>query len=166
MYIGHNQAIVINEPHVDLGRVAAYIPRSLRGGSWNTYFGGMTLREWRNYTLYLFDEWSAYVNCTWYGAEQGRVGSSDGRQMAEFTVYSLAAVVATHENRPDYNIHQMRAAAAWMCEARVMVLLNHPGAEAGRQYWRRFQTSPDAAPLRQSIKNVFGSPWTKEVLGF
>ena len=166
MYVCHDLAIVIDEPRLSLKIVARYIPGSMRGGSYNLYFGAQSLSSWEYNTIYLFDEWSCYVNCTWAGAERGRAGGSDARQMSEFTIYALAALEATVANKPDYDIKQMRAAIAWMCERRVMPLLRKPGAEEGMQHWQRFKTSPDTARLRQFIRGWFGEAWTKEVLGF
>lgn len=165
MYVCNNQAIVIGEPGVPLDLVARYLPRNMRGVTYNTYFVG-SLSDWRYQTLYLFDEWSSYVNATWAGLQRGQIRSSDSLQMAEFTVYAFVAVAATADNKPDYDLTQMRGAVAWMCEMRVMPLLRKRGAEAGARHWEIFRTSSETAQLRQFVRDYFGEAWTEEVLEF
>jgi hypothetical protein len=164
MYVCGNRGILVAEPAVSLEVVARYVPADLHGMSWNTYFGS-ELKEWRYNTLYPLDEWSAYVNGAWVGAERGAVGHSDGLQTAEFTVYCLAATVAVIEQKPSYDARQMRAAVAWMIERRVLILLNNPGAEAGRAHLDKFRTSPSAERLRQSVRLCFGEAWANHFLG-
>lgn len=165
MYIGNNLAIVINEPAVPLVVVARYVPGSMRGISFQVCFG-WALPYWGNNTLFVFDDWSCYVNGTWGGVERGRVERASALQMVEFTVYAFAAMAAIAANKPDYDLTQMRAAVAWMCERRVLPLLKHPGAEDGARHLQLFKTSQDTASLRQFVRGQFGKAWTKAVLGF
>ena len=165
MYVGGNRGILIQEPRVSLNTVARYLPPAMREMSYDLYFR-QSLRDWQYNTLYLCDEWSAYVNCTAVGAESGRVGYSDALQMAEFTVYVIAAACAVDGHKPDYDARQMRAAIAWMCEMRVMPLLAKPGAEAGAAHWRKFQTRRDCQALREFCRGWFGTAWCRSVFHF
>ncbi len=165
MYVGHNLAIVINEPRVHLTEVARLLPAGMRGMTFDLYFR-QSLRDWGDYTLYLFDEWSAYVNGTWTGHSRNGIGSSDAQQMAEFSVYVIAAMQAVTRAKLGYDVRQMRAAIAWMLEWRVLPLLERPGAEAGRRHWRRFCESAETDGLRQFVRASFGVEWTRQVMRF
>jgi hypothetical protein len=164
MYVGNNLAIVMSEPGASLDEVHRRMPGNMHGMSY--FMDPMLLYYWRNQTLYLLDEWSAYTNCTWSNVERGQVVQASGQQMAEYTVYAFAAMQAVAETRSSYDAQQMRAAIAWMCERRVMPLLRCRGTERGQQHWQRFVTSNETANLRQFVRDYFGAPWTREVLGF
>jgi hypothetical protein len=172
-YLLGNKASVLREPHVTLDAISRNVPSTFRGMSFVEYFV-RSQREWGTFTLYIFDEWSAYTNGTWVGIERGSGDWSCTLQMAEFTVYSVAALQATGNDRNTirgaYNIRPMAGFVAWMIEQRVVPLLKlsktsnamySPDAIAS---WNRFCTSRASGTLRQSLTNVVGPEWTRATL--
>ena len=179
MYVGNNRAIVIKEPAVTLDVVARFVPHNMRGMAYKltlVYFAlppgtprtynGMPVEDWREQTLYVFDELSAYTAGTRFGDSVNNIRSSDALQMAEHAVYAICATAAVRQYKPEYDITQMRAALAWMIERRVNPLLDRPGSEKGKAYWDRFRTSAETENLRQFMRGCFGKAWSKQVMGF
>jgi len=59
-YINNGKAIWIKEPNILMDHIIPYIPKSLRGYRYSTYFVNQK-RHWNDIALYPLDEWSAYI---------------------------------------------------------------------------------------------------------
>jgi hypothetical protein len=59
-YVSNGKAIWIEEPNILMDHIIPYIPKSLKGYRYSTYFVNQK-RHWNDVALYPLDEWSAYI---------------------------------------------------------------------------------------------------------
>ncbi len=98
--------MVFPEPKFRKSQIASFIPEILRGFRYPTYVTGQT--EWDDSPLYLFDEWSAYVNGGATGVEMVeknlyKNGWTDGVSgCLEFSIYAAALCLALEKYDSEY----------------------------------------------------------------
>lgn len=100
-YVLGGRAIILPEPPVRKRDVANAVPKSLRGDRFGTYITGQG--AWDNQPLYIFDEWSAYINGAKCGIDMLARGESPERTdlmrgPLEFSAYSLALMMSVGQN--------------------------------------------------------------------
>lgn len=115
-YCLEDRACIIIEPKMTIKSFADSIPQKLRGPSYELYLVEQAV-EWNNRPLYIFDEWTAYIN----GTETGRELNHQGwyyelLQAHNFNVYSMYLAKAVKETCPDYDCTQMKAFMMWNIE--------------------------------------------------
>ena len=176
-YVLGNKAAIVAEPHMRKSDIKPHIVQALRGSRYQLYLEQQT--EWDDTPLYVFDEWTAYIN----GAEVG-VGQVESNLYKgdwtdavmgplEFTVYAIATAATIKDKDPTYynSNMQFRCFPAWNI-ARAMQLFN-----AGRTmsqfswatqdaYATALRTGSGAADLRTFARMTWGATWTQQVLGF
>ena len=193
-YCLYDRAVIIEEPAVTIRAVAATIPVSLRGPSYNLYLvqqaGG-----WNNRPLYLFDEWVAYTN----GSEGGRELNYEGwyyelLQAHNFNVYCICLAKLVSEKCPYYNDNQFRAFLKWNIERTFRLTEKFDNKQkvtkevedsvkidyriegewgsdsdpvnSALSYVKKVRESSDAEELRAFARKYFGKEWCKKVYGF
>lgn len=161
-YVGNNQAAVVKEPAIRKRIVAGYIPRSLQGFRYKTYVTGQT--EWDDRALYLWDEWSAYVN----GGETGvdfveknlyKEQWTDGVYgLLEFTVYGSAVAMATKDldtatfNDPQFlGFLEFQALRSERIYLRGSIMKQFKFDQQDN-FLKNLRTSSDASALRDFLK--------------
>lgn len=100
-YVLNGRGVVLNEPGIRKRDVAKNIPSALRGDRFSTYITGQP--AWDGQPLYIFDEWSAYVNGARCGIDMvGRGQNPDKSDLMrgplEFSIYSLALMASIPES--------------------------------------------------------------------
>lgn len=177
LYLLDNRSVVIWEPDMKKDKVAEHVPTTLRGSRYDHYVAGQP--AWNDHPLYLWDEWTAYINGTEVGLDQLEAGKwSAGRRIAalgplEFTVYALATgkAIAQHDPERWQNDPQLRELLAFNSERAMQAAqaaqqtqqFNHPSFE---RYLQDFRESHQAGPLRAFAVDTFGANFCREVYGF
>ena len=176
-YVLGNKAAFVVEPNMRKSDIKPFIVTALRGPRYNLYLEQQT--EWDDTPLYVFDEWNAYVNGAEVGVGQVQAGIYTGEWTdavmgpLEFTLYAIATAKAVKAKDPTYYATNMqfRCFTAWNIK-RAMALY-----EAGHnmtqfewdtqeQYATKLRTMPEAEPLREVARELWGADWTQSVLGF
>ncbi|HEX5061783.1 MAG TPA: hypothetical protein VFV99_20590 [Kofleriaceae bacterium] len=176
-YVLGNKAAFVVEPNMRKSDIKPFIVTALRGPRYNLYLEQQT--EWDDTPLYVFDEWTAYVNGAEVGVGQVQAGIYTGEWTdavmgpLEFTLYAIATAKAAKQKDPTYYATNMqfRCFTAWNIK-RAMALY-----EAGHnmtqfewdtqeQYATKLRTMPEAEPLREVARELWGADWTQSVLGF
>jgi hypothetical protein len=124
-YVFDGLGVVVAEPRFTKSAVAARIPQIMRSTRFHNYLTAQT--SWDARPLYVWDEWTAYVNGAAVAIERYQLGMQTferGRDLPPFR---------------------------WPKTEPLLVAL---------------RASPEAEPLRQSIRGVYGAPWAQRVLGF
>lgn len=175
-YVGDDKAIVLPEPPIRKSEVAPYIPQSLRGGRFGQYVTGQ--RAFENEPLYLMDEWTAYTNGGAVGVELAKAGQwrQGGRDavagVVEFTGYGFGVARAIEAKNPGYLDRNpdlknfvawqgLRAMDTFREGMKISDFNRFPGQQ---QYLRNFQTSPDAEPMRDFIRQQYGEAYLQRLL--
>jgi hypothetical protein len=167
-YILQDTAVVIPEPRIDLGKIAARIPSQLRTGQLSSFYNlylVQSLRDWRHNTLYLWDEFNAYTTGTWAGIENKISHASSTLNMCVMGLYCMYALQAMAVAGKD--IQQARAYLQWNWAGRVVGLIRM--AEGTRMH------NPAVAPLgkwasssreyRKMATDLMGPCWVTAVHG-
>ena len=96
-YCLDDKSIVIREPGFRKSEVIKFIPKEFQGSRYNLYVVGQ--KSWDDCPLYLFDEWSAYINGGTVAAEIGtpEAGSDWLLGPLEFCAYGLAVCMMADE---------------------------------------------------------------------
>jgi hypothetical protein len=174
--LGGKVAFVV-EPNMRKQDIKPHIAMGLRGPRYNLYLEQQT--AWDDTPLYVFDEWTAYINGAEVGVGQVQAGLYTGEWTdavmgpLEFTVYAIATAKAIKQKDPTYygSNMQFRCFTAWNIK-RAMGLY-----EAGRlmsqfewdtqeQFAVKLRAAGEAEPLRQVARELWGADWTQTVLGF
>ncbi len=176
-YVLGNKAALVVEPNIRKQDIKSRIPANLRGPRYQLYLVEQT--AWDDTPLYVFDEWSSYLN----GAEVGIDQVLHGLYTAswtdavmgplEFTAYAIATAKTVSDLDPTYaatNL-QFRRFTAWNIQ-RAMALFNQ-GRVMTQFTWAdqdayatKLRTSVEAEPLRQFARTTWGTAWCQTVLGF
>jgi hypothetical protein len=152
--------------------------RQLAAMRYKTYLIDQVI-SWTN-TLYIFDEWSAYVATTRSAVESYRAGkwnaagNSDPIEgIADFMYFCSAAILSIKNVDPNYLVQNtqfkagyamiMEESVKWVNEARKESIWQNSKAWAKVQ---NLQTASDAAQVRAAVKELMGAAWTQRVLGF
>jgi hypothetical protein len=104
-YLLDSRVIISEEPPIAKSSILPHIPITLRGPRCKLYIEGQ--RSWEDTPLYVWDEWSAYLNgaATAWDLKQKRAYTEDGRDILmgvlEFLVYGTALMMKTAEVSPE-----------------------------------------------------------------
>lgn len=171
-YVFGDKACVVTEPGFSHADVTKFVPNQLRGQMYQDYMlkaanGG----DWAREPLYMYDEWTAYVNGLRAAIEIGDWNTSDLRFSLEFGFLALAVLGGIHmfvkdypylaqiENFTLYNWHRMMRYWDVAAERRMNFILDPLG------YYRRFQqgTAGSVPGTRKWIKSWCGEALASEV---
>jgi len=102
-YVLGGRAIILPEPPIRKRDVANAVPKTLRGDRFSTYITGQG--AWDAQPLYIFDEWSAYINGAKCGIDMFARGESPEktdlmRGPLEFSIYALALMTIVPDPKP------------------------------------------------------------------
>jgi hypothetical protein len=180
-YYGNGQGIYILEPKENLSDVKNHIGASFRQLAQSRYDLYLVSQpsSWPN-TLYIFDEWNAYLGTTRSAVEIKRAGHWDSSQnsdpiegLVDFMYFCSASILSIKNVDPDYlrTNKQFKAGFAMIMEESgkwVNESKNEP-LWSGSRAWNKmqnFQTAADGAEVRRAVKDLMGDAWTLRVLGF
>lgn len=115
-YLLGGRGIILTEPPIRKREVAAAIPASLRGDRFSTYITGQ--RAWDDQPLYIFDEWSAYINGAKCGIDMAKRGETIEhtdlmRGPIEFACYSLGLMSIVPDPKPLLPFFRWQWLNAW-----------------------------------------------------
>jgi hypothetical protein len=175
-------AMVDTPPGVTITQAAAYVPEALRGLRYQHYMiqqakGDPGYQGWDAISIYIFDEWIAYINggtamLEMVRAGQWKHGHSDGVAGAlEFTIYALAVGLAVRDQAPEYFAANQQFREVLAHEAlRALTLFRaakdlpeFPSEEQHRLY-AELRTGPAGDQLRAFCVDSFGEAFTAELL--
>ena len=180
-YAGDGKGIYVIEPKPNMTDVRNHIGESfktLASYNYNTYLINQAA-QWPN-TLYIFDEWNAYVTTMRTAVEVKRAGRWDSNDNADplrgfvDLLYFCSAAILSIENVDASYLStntQYKAAYAMIAE-QGMQQLNAAKSEpiwSDSAAWKcleNFRTAQDAENIRGAVKKLMGETWTKRVLGF
>ena len=177
-YCLEDRAVVFAEPKITIAHVAAKVPVSLRGPSYQLYLVEQR-KYWNDRPLYLVDEWVAYTNGTCTGQEIGEQGwYYELLQAHNFSVYCAVMLSEVKQRQPDYDLGDLKEFAKWNIK-RVHELTNRPllpvknaiGQNAtpyqrSQDYIALVQTAKDAEQFRIETRDLLGADFCKEIMGF
>lgn len=175
-YVGGDRAVVLPEPPMRKSEVAPYVPESMRGSRFGQYVTGQ--RAFENEPLYLMDEWTSYTNGGSVGVELARQGQwrQGGRDavagVVEFTGYGFGVARALEAKHPGYLDRNpdlknfvawqgLRAMDTFREGLKVPEFSRFPQQH---QLLRNFQSSPDAEPMRDFIRQQYGEAYLQRLL--
>ena len=133
-------------------------------------------QSWKE-TLYIFDEWNAYVGTTRSAYEIKKAGQWDNSNsdpiegLADFMYFCSASILSIKNADPNYlsTNKQFKAAFAMLMEQSVLWMntakTEWPASSAFSKL-QNLQTSADAKPVRDAVKELMGDAWAKRVMGF
>lgn len=152
--------------------------RQLAAMRYKTYLIDQVV-SWTN-TLYIFDEWVAYIATTRSAVESFRAGkwNSAGNSdpiegITDFMYFCSAAILSIKNVDSNYLAQNtqfkagyamiMEESMKWVNEARKETIWKNSKAWSKLQ---NLQTAPDAVQVRNAVKELMGAAWTQRVLGF
>jgi hypothetical protein len=156
-YVGGGRYVLLDEPGVRKSQVAEFVPKCLRGDRFRTYIEEQ--KDWDEMPLYLFDEWTAYVNGAVVAIEEARTKKADPLAKndmvfacLEFSTYVVALGMAVEKHDREYfRKHEaFRAFLAWHLQRSADVFKQGRPFEqfAWRpDYLKALKTDADARPL-------------------
>jgi hypothetical protein len=173
-YVGDDKAVVLVEPKVRLSDVAALIPESVRGSRYQLYLHDQQ-QYFEEHPLYVFDEWTAYINGARAGIEQARRCTGwDSRNDAmigalELGIYSLGLALAVEKYDPGYLDRNPQFLEFLAHELRRAVAVYNQGIIMEPFRWERtlevnLLESDDTRTLRETLRHLYGSHLTLEAL--
>ena len=176
-YLLKGQYALVKEPGIRKSAVAVYVPANLRGSRFDLYVAGQ--QAWDDRPLYIFDEWTAYINGGTVAVELAnkslwKDGNLDGvRGIIEFNVYALATAMAIKAGDATYykDYTQFREFVAYnmrrgMATYNEGVKMTFFSGFQQDEYMANLRTSPEAEAMRSFAKEFLGADYCKEVLGF
>jgi hypothetical protein len=184
IYYRQGTGLYVKEPKANLQDVRNHIGASFRKLSQSKYdlYLIQQSSDWPN-TLYLFDEWAAYIASAATAIEAQAAGrwtstfankNSDPIEgVSEFAYFCSAAILSIKNIDPDYLKHtkQFKAAFAMNMEESVR-WLNRAKSDPFWQRSRAFEKfenlriAADAEPVRNAVRELMGPGWTQRVMGF
>jgi len=167
-YVLEDRAMVLVEPtKINLNTVAAIVPLSLRGMSYDLYL----IRQqqyWLYQPLYVLDEWSAYANGveTAISFDGGDGSFSDVLQLLEFMTYGMVLAYGVETNYTS-GIDNFRLFIMWMVERTITLFKKSrkfPALVDRRQdnYLDNLRTAMDADWLRTFVSSTLGDIWFRK----
>lgn len=162
-YCLEDRAIILNEPKTRIEKVAQYVPKSLRGSTYQLYMIDQARSGWGDRPLYICDEWISYTN----GSEVRKDLKIQKRAetvqyMFEFNVYVLTLAKVLEEQESSYDSSDFKNFIRWNIE-RSMKIYNEE--EDAKLYLEKIRKEQDAEDLRKFAKNYFGLDWCKKIFG-
>lgn len=118
--VGHNafyvldgKGIVFKEPKTTLTKIAGNIPPELRGPSYELYLVQQR-KDWNDCPLYLFDEWTAYINGSICGVELNHEGWEYSLLQAHnFNVYCIYTIKTVRDEHKEYDVSSLDEFLKW-----------------------------------------------------
>jgi len=103
-YVGDNKYVQLTEPRLRKSDAAKYIPSNLREYRFNTYVTGQ--KAWEDTPLYIFDEWTSYINGAEVAVEQYHKGNyreptDQPLGPLEFQFYAIGLMMAVEKQDPE-----------------------------------------------------------------
>lgn len=181
LYLWRGTGVIIVQPPLRLSQVAAAIPASWRGSTYDLYLirqqrpppgAGPYVVGHEDSPLYVLDEWRAYTKGLVAGLEVGQAATSDLLQSLEFLGYALALLDLVARQAPTYDALQLQRYVAWQARLTMdlysYVRQRAPGILSAEveECLRRLRTSPDGERVRETIRGIYGVEWCRQVLGF
>ena len=168
IYCMDGKAAIVKEPRGRLSAVAARVPKSLRGPSYQLYLVQQR-QYWEMEPTYILDEWTAYVNGSLVGREVRENGwHFELLQAINFTVYSLAMAQSVTASDPNYDHSQLKGIIDYNSDRvmRIWQELDSSGADDMhvrqiRAYLTAWRTGTESAELRAFAQQYLG----RSVLG-
>lgn len=159
-YCLDGKAFVVREPKGSLWNAGSLVPQSLRGNSFQLYFGEQR-RYWDDTPTYVLDEWNAYTNGSLCGQELDVNGwHYELLQAIQFSVYAIAVAKSISETDPNYDHTALRAFIAWNSERtmsiwRSLEATNPRGLHVDqiRAYLEEWESGESASGLRAFAKS-------------
>lgn len=162
-YVLKDRYIVLKEPDIKISDVANKIPQSLRGRSYDLYLITQQ-KDWNDYPLYIFDEWSAYTNGAACHLDLKIDDRSDSiLSMFNFNIYSICVAMTVKEQDKNYDDKELKAFLRWNIERSFEYLNND---SLSKEYLEKIKKSDDAQKFRTFCVNYFGPKWTKKYFNF
>lgn len=162
-YLTNDKIIVLNEPNTTVAEIAKNVPQSLKGGVYNLYLINQA-KYWNDTPLYIFDEWSAYVNGSLVRLDLSiKERSETVLYMLEFNVYAICIPMITEVDEEVKNYLKWNIKRSMKIYQDSKKLGNY---EKQDEYLNKMQNAPDAEDFRKFARNYFGSEWTKDNLNF
>jgi hypothetical protein len=159
-YVLEDRAIIIKEPDTTIRRVAAAVPKSLRGMIYNDYM--LQAWGWNEIPLYIFDEWVAYGNGAAVRHDLKIQGRSETVRFAlEMNVYAMTLMYVVNPKDK-----QLKNFFMWNTERTMDLYWKNGPTQQQRIYLEKLRTSPDAEKLRAFMRKYYSPEWTARVLGF
>lgn len=171
-YMLDGKIAVIKEPDFLIRHIAREIPQSLRGYRYKLYFVDQ-LRDWDDRPLYVFDEWTAYI-C---GGETAvddlefndiKADSDAVSGCLEFSLYAVATYLTAKARVPEYLEKEPQFKSVLYYNLTRAEDAFYSGREAfpsskQEKLYKALQSSPDAAPIRDCLRDEFGGAFLLEV---
>jgi hypothetical protein len=181
-YVGGNKACMIPQPRIRITNVAEIIPQKMRKMRYQLYLVQQAA-SWNTDPLYLYDEWTAYVNGSTTALELAKKGglpavtgdpnstkTDAALSCLEFNVYALYVVKATVDLDKEYDAKQLLEFTAWNSRRSMEIYHGCMKLEClnwdNGEYLKFLQESDDALDLRRFVIKTWGPTWAKEVYGF
>lgn len=172
LYMLEGRIALVKEPDFLIRHIAREIPVPLRGYRYQLYFVEQ-LKYWDDRPIYVFDEWTAYI-CGGECAVDDFARTGEGRGAdsvsgcLEFSLYAVSTYLTAKLRDPDYLEREP--------QFKRVLYYNLTRAEqtfyAGREVFRSakqealynaLQTHPDAAPVRDCLRDEFDGMFLMEV---
>lgn len=102
-YVLKNRAVILPEPAFHKGDITQFIPNSFRLDRYATYVAGQ--HDWDGQPLYIFDEWTAYINGAMTATDLAKSGElkAGGTDWVmgplEFVAYGLAVAMTADKQQ-------------------------------------------------------------------
>lgn len=184
-YIGDNKAVVLKEPKSRKSDCKEFLPSGLRQYRYNTYIAGQD--AWDDRPLYIFDEWTAYLNgsrtslelvkgdptympkCVFYQKDGESVDAMLGS--LEFFIYGTAIVMSIEKHDPSYfeQNPNFKPFYAWLSKKSLDVF--NEGKTIDRfsgfgqdELYENLINGSDGKDMRDFLKKFFTPKWAKENL--
>lgn len=172
LYMLDGKIAIVKEPDFLLQHIAREIPQSLRGYRYQLYFVEQR-KYWDDCPIYVFDEWTAYI-C---GGETAvddlefndiKADSDAVSGCLEFSIYAVATYLTAKARTPDYLKHEPQFKSVLYYNLTRAEDAFYSGREAfpsskQEKLYEALQSSPDAAPIRNCLKEEFGGAFLLEV---
>lgn len=172
LYMRDGKIALVKEPDFLLKHIAREIPVPLRGYRYQLYFIDQQ-QYWDDRPIYVFDEWTAYISggeCAVDDLAKDIVekGADAVSGCLEFSIYAVATYLTAKLRDPEYLAHEP--------QFKRVLYYNLTRAEqtfyAGREVFKStkqealynaLQTHPEAAPVRDCLRNEFDGMFLMEV---
>lgn len=170
-YVGNDKAVIIPEPKMKKSAAMEFIPVKIRSSRFELYF--ITNKDWENEPLYIFDEWTAYLNGSTVSIEDAEKGGKRGgtdavRANLEFSIYALGVAMAVEKHDPSYwkENKQFKAYLRWSLKRSYDLFMR------GKEYFpwdypdgsqdvllNDLRTAPEAEEMRKFLRANFDGIW-------
>lgn len=169
-YVQKSKGVIVAEPNMRKSAVVEFLPPSLRSYRYGTYITGQ--QAWDDTPLYIFDEWTAYVNGGMVSVELVQIGKHKGQWTdavsgcLDFSIYSIATAMAVAKNDPEYfrSNTQFKKFLVWQLKRAYDTY--KVGSKMKEFTWDKqdkllqsLRTAPEAENMRKFIKENLEGVW-------